>query len=121
VGFFAIQLAELHGYEVVTTCSLPNFDHVKEAGAAYAFDCNDAEVIKSIRDAFPTLVHAFDRIGSVNSSAIAAATLNVDTGVSCIVRPGKSNAEGIPTTFTVTDGFVFTAFHTNTEEQRIGL
>jgi hypothetical protein len=80
------------------------------ARAAYAFHHNDAEVVTRIRDAFPTLAHAFDRIGSVNSSAIAAATLDVDTRVLCTVRPRKANTEDIPPTITVTGVFVFTAF-----------
>jgi NADPH:quinone reductase-like Zn-dependent oxidoreductase len=92
---------------VGTTCSPRDFDHVKKAGAAYAFDFNDAEVVTRIRDAFSRLAHAFNTLGSVNSSAIAAANLNVNTEVLCTVRPGKANTEGIPTTITVTGVFVF--------------
>ncbi|KAK1718203.1 chaperonin 10-like protein [Colletotrichum lupini] len=110
VGYFAIQLAKLHGYPVVTTCSPHNFDYVKNAGATYVFDYNDADVVAKLQTAAPTLSHVFDTIGNASSSATAAAALNGRPGVLCTVRPGKANTEEVPSNIKVTDVFVFTAF-----------
>lgn len=112
VGFFAIQLAKLHGYTVATTCSPQNFEHVKRAGATYVFDYNDHEVVTKLQKASPTLGHVFDTIGSIDSSGTAAAAMNKSTGVLCTVRPGRIHTEGIAKSITVTDVFVFTAFPT---------
>ncbi|OAK94577.1 GroES-like protein [Phaeosphaeriaceae sp. SRC1lsM3a] len=112
VGFFAIQLAKLHGYTVATTCSPQNFEHVKRAGATYVFDYNDPEVVTKLQKASPTLGHVFDTIGSIESSGTAAAAMNKSTGVFCTVRPGRIHTEGIAKSITVTDVFVFTAFPT---------
>ncbi|KAK1453407.1 hypothetical protein CMEL01_05066 [Colletotrichum melonis] len=112
VGYFAIQLAKLHGYPVVTTCSPHNFDYVKNAGATYVIDYNDADVVAKLQTAAPTLSHVFDTIGNASSSATAAAALNGRPGVLCTVRPGKANTEKVPSNIKVTDVFVFTAFPT---------
>ncbi|UZP43387.1 hypothetical protein NXS19_011203 [Fusarium pseudograminearum] len=111
VGYFAIQLARLHGYVVTTTCSAQNIEYLKKAGATHVFDYNDPDVVAKIRSLPPSFGHAFDTIGSIDSSSNAAAALNED-GVFCTVRPGKANTQGIPKSIKVTDVFVFTAFPT---------
>ncbi|KFA70988.1 hypothetical protein S40288_10352 [Stachybotrys chartarum IBT 40288] len=111
VGYFAIQLARLHGYVVSTTCSPRNFAHLKKAGATHVFDYHDPGVVARIRNLLPELGHAFDTIGSIASSSSAAAALN-DGGVFCTVRPGKSNTQGVQNSVKITDVFVFTAFPT---------
>jgi NADPH:quinone reductase-like Zn-dependent oxidoreductase len=111
VGYFAIQLARLHGYVVTTTCGTQNFDYLKKAGATNVFDYSDPEVVEKIRDLLPPLGHVFDTIGSIDSSPNAAAALN-DGGMFCTVRPGKTNTQGIPKNVDITDVFVFTAFPT---------
>ncbi|KAK7452588.1 hypothetical protein CaCOL14_004503 [Colletotrichum acutatum] len=112
VGYFAIQLAKLHGYPVATTCSPHNFDYVKNAGATHVFDYNDADVVMKLQTVVPTLSHIFDTIGNASSSAMAAAALHGRAGVLCTVRPGKANTEEVPSNIKVTDVFVFTAFPT---------
>ncbi|KXH64070.1 hypothetical protein CSAL01_01317 [Colletotrichum salicis] len=112
VGYFAIQLAKLHGYPVATTCSPRNFNYVKNAGATYVFDYNDVDVVTKLQTTLPTLSHVFDTIGNTTSSVTASATLNARPGALCTVRPGKANTEEIPSNIKVTDVFVFTAFPT---------
>ncbi|KXH49843.1 hypothetical protein CSIM01_03980 [Colletotrichum simmondsii] len=112
VGYFAIQLAKLHGYPVATICSPHNFDYVKNAGATFVFDYNDTDVVTKLQTAVPTLSHVFDTIGNASSSATAAAAVNGRPGVLCTVRPGKANTEKVPSNIKVTDVFVFTAFPT---------
>lgn len=43
MGAYAIQLAKLSGYTVVTTASPSNFDYVKSLGADVVIDYHDAE------------------------------------------------------------------------------
>ncbi|KAI8716393.1 PKS-ER domain-containing protein [Fusarium sp. LHS14.1] len=112
VGIFAIQIANLHGIEVVTTCSPQKFELAKNAGANHVFDYNDPEVASKIKTAVPDLQHVFDTIGNTTSSATAAQAIGKPGGVLCTVRPGKVNTENVPSTVKVTDVFVFTAFPT---------
>ncbi|CAG8301831.1 unnamed protein product [Penicillium salamii] len=112
VGYFAIQLARLHGFTVVTTCSPSNFDFVKKAGATHVFDYADPHVAMKIRGALPQLAHVFDTIGNSTSSSTASGCLKDGIGALCTVRPGKTNTDGVPENVRVTDVFVFTAFPT---------
>ncbi|KAF9646177.1 GroES-like protein [Thelephora ganbajun] len=51
VGQYAIQLAKLSGYKVITTASKRNHKLVKSFGADLAFDYNDPDVVKNIKEA----------------------------------------------------------------------
>lgn len=44
VGLYAIQIATLAGYQVVTTCSPKNFELVKSLGAVAAYDYSDVSI-----------------------------------------------------------------------------
>lgn len=48
VGSNAIQLAVAAGYEVITTASPKNFDHVKSLGAARVFDYRSEMVVEDV-------------------------------------------------------------------------
>ncbi|MCJ1266649.1 hypothetical protein MMC22_006534 [Lobaria immixta] len=48
VGGTAVQLAASAGYEVVSTASPKNFDHVKRLGAAHVFDYKSATVVDDL-------------------------------------------------------------------------
>lgn len=47
---FAIKLATLSGYKVVTVASKRNWDLVKSLGASAVFDYNDHEVVAHIQN-----------------------------------------------------------------------
>jgi NADPH:quinone reductase-like Zn-dependent oxidoreductase len=49
VGMYAIKLASLLGYRVVTTASLHNFELVKSLGASAVFDYKDPDVSTKIQ------------------------------------------------------------------------
>ncbi|KAF0327177.1 hypothetical protein GQ607_005660 [Colletotrichum asianum] len=89
VGLYAIQIAALHGFKVITTCSPRHFDLVKSLGAKYAFDYHDDNVVESIKQAAPGLKYVFDTIGNKSSSA---------------------NTEDVTKQTKVTDVLVWTAF-----------
>ncbi|RSL67620.1 hypothetical protein CEP53_002921 [Fusarium sp. AF-6] len=110
VGLYAIQIARLHGLEVITTFSPKHHDFVKSYGATDAFDYRDPEVVEKIRNATPHLRYVFDTIGNKTSSGTAAKTISHPNGVLCTVRPGKANTEGVPKDIKVTDVLVWTAF-----------
>lgn len=65
VGSNAIQLAKAAGYDVITTASPKNFDHVKNLGAEAVFDYNSATVTEEILGALngKTLAGIYDSIG----------------------------------------------------------
>ena len=65
VGSAAIQLAAAAGYEVVTTASPRNFDHVRRLGASQVFDYNDANVVE-------TMVKSLGKREMAGALAIAA-------------------------------------------------
>ncbi len=52
VGSNAIQLAVAAGYDVITTASPRNFDHVRSLGATQVFDYSSATVVPDIIAAF---------------------------------------------------------------------
>ncbi|KAI8316662.1 Zinc-type alcohol dehydrogenase-like protein [Colletotrichum sp. SAR11_59] len=111
VGLYAIQIAALHGFKVITTCSPRHFDLVKSLGAKYAFDYHDDNVVESIKQAAPGLKYVFDTIGNKSSSVLASRAIDERGGGGlCTVRPGKANTEDVTKQTKVTDVLVRTAF-----------
>ncbi|KAF9870974.1 hypothetical protein CkaCkLH20_11646 [Colletotrichum karsti] len=110
VGLYAIQIAALHGFKVITTCSPRHFDMVKYLGAKHAFDYHDDGVVDSIRNAAPGLKYVFDTIGNKSSSGLASQAIDESGGGLCTVRPGKANTEEVTKQTEVTDVLVWTAF-----------
>ncbi|KAH7082006.1 hypothetical protein BKA63DRAFT_224198 [Paraphoma chrysanthemicola] len=110
VGAYAIQIAALHGFKVITTCSPRHFERVKALGADYAFDYRADDVVDCIRRAAPNLEYVFDTIGAGQSSATASQALCEQGGTLCTVRPGKANTESVTARTKVTDVLVWTAF-----------
>ncbi|RBA18225.1 hypothetical protein FPRO05_10520 [Fusarium proliferatum] len=80
-GSLGIQFATLAGYSVVTTTSKANFQRVKDLGAIEAFDYNDPDVGRKIRDyTNNTLKYAWDTYGKEQSSLICADALSTEAG-----------------------------------------
>ncbi|WYZ37982.1 hypothetical protein EsH8_II_001488 [Colletotrichum jinshuiense] len=110
VGLYAVQIAALHGFNVITTCSPRHFDLVKSLGAKHAFDYRDDGVVESIKKAAPGLKYVFDTIGNKTSSGQASQAVDESGGRLCTVRPGKANTDDVTKQTTVTDVLVWTAF-----------
>lgn len=110
VGSYAIQLARLYGFNIVTTCSPRNFDAVKALGATHVLDYNDKSVVDQIKQAAPDLSYVFDTIGNKESSGLASKAVHASGGTLCTVRPGKANTEDVASHVKVTDVLVWTAF-----------
>ncbi|KAI0748415.1 GroES-like protein [Daedaleopsis nitida] len=76
VGQFAIQLAALSGYKVVSTASPRNTALVKSLGASAVFDYHDPDVVAKIKDVTRDSVRAaFDTISVKESQAICATVI----------------------------------------------
>lgn len=73
VGHFAIQLAHLAGYKVVTTASPRNFELAKSLGANAVFDYHDADVVAKIKQVTgDSVTKALDAISLKESQRISA-------------------------------------------------
>ncbi|PSR78310.1 hypothetical protein PHLCEN_2v7432 [Hermanssonia centrifuga] len=95
VGMFAIQLAHLAGYKVVTTASPRNFGLCKSLGADAVFDYNDPDVVNQIKEATNDSLHkALDANSLESSQRIAVQSLAPGPGkVICILGVHEQVAE----------------------------
>ncbi|KAL2822730.1 putative zinc-binding dehydrogenase family oxidoreductase [Aspergillus cavernicola] len=116
VGSYAIQLASIYGFNVVTTCSLRHEALVRSYGASHVFDYRDEGVAEKIKAAVPDLRYVFDTIGSATSSAVASRALSKSEGEGdvggrlCTVLPGKGNTKDVVPGTEIRDVFVWGAF-----------
>ncbi|KAJ5513242.1 hypothetical protein N7463_002794 [Penicillium fimorum] len=110
VGLYAIQLASICGFDVVTTCSPKHAELVRSHVAKHVFDYKDEKVIEKIHGIVPDLKDAFDTIGVVESSTAASRAFRTGPGNLCTVRPGKANTQNVLSGTHVTDVLVWTAF-----------
>ncbi|KAI0508527.1 putative zinc-binding oxidoreductase ToxD [Xylaria bambusicola] len=85
-GSLAIQMANLSGYTVITTCSPRNFGFTRSLGASKAFNYKDPACGKKIRDyTNGRLKLAFDCISEGNSARLCCEALADDDSGSRIV------------------------------------
>ncbi|KAJ6007414.1 Protein TOXD [Penicillium herquei] len=80
-GTLAIQYAKLSGYKVLTTCSLHNFELVKNLGADEVYDYKDITTAAAIRAATgDKLKFVFDTISTLSSTEYCEAALSTEGG-----------------------------------------
>lgn len=125
VGQYAIQLAKLSGYKVVTTASKRHHELVKSLGADLVFDYNDADVAKNIKEATNSGIRlAYDTISEDYTYPIVLGTISGDelARVSILHKP---NAEVVEERKEVQwlETFIYTAYGPtvntrNNEEER---
>lgn len=95
-SLFAIQLAKLAGYRVVTTCSPHSFDLVKQYGADAAYDYHDDDTLAKIKAEFPNISGAFDGISAGQSTKICSQAIAGGRGKVITLGPGmKSSVKGV--------------------------
>ncbi|KAL6714370.1 hypothetical protein ACLMJK_007793 [Lecanora helva] len=80
VGSCAIQLATASGYEVFTTCSPRNFEHVKSLGAKRCFDYHDGGVVQKIVDD----LKGNDFAGAMAIGSASSGGNGISTGEACL-------------------------------------
>jgi NADPH:quinone reductase-like Zn-dependent oxidoreductase len=88
-GSLAIQFGVLSGCQVITTCSPRNFPFVKALGAVEAFDYNDPDCAKKIREyTNDKLTRVFDCISEGDSPKISSEAISSEGGqVSYLLAP----------------------------------
>ena len=95
-GSLAIQFAVLSGCQVITTCSQRNFPFVKALGAAEAFDYNDPDCAKKIREyTKDNLTLAFDCIAEGSSPKISSEAISSKGGVVSYLLMAKHEREDV--------------------------
>lgn len=94
-GSLAIQFALLSGCQVITTCSPRNFDFVRDLGAVKAFDYNDPDCAKKIREhTKDKLTRALDCISEGESPKISTEAISSKGGqVSYLLAPKHGRAD----------------------------
>ncbi|PSR78311.1 hypothetical protein PHLCEN_2v7433 [Hermanssonia centrifuga] len=93
VGMFAIQLAHIAGYKVVTTASPRNFDLCKSLGADAVFDYKDPDVADKIKEATKSSLHkALDAISEKSSQTITVKSLGSGPGKIVTILPPQGEA-----------------------------
>ncbi|KAI0780462.1 GroES-like protein [Trametes elegans] len=86
VGHFAVQLAHLAGYKVVSTASPRNFALVRSLGADAVFDYRDPDVVAKIKEATgDSLTRVLDAIAEKDTQRISAAAIAPGGGKLTIV------------------------------------
>ncbi|EIW60398.1 GroES-like protein [Trametes versicolor FP-101664 SS1] len=93
VGHFAIQLAHLAGYKVVTTASPRNFELAKSLGADAVFDYRDADVVAKIKQTTgDSVTKALDAISLKESQRISAEVIAPTGGKVVLVLGPEAGA-----------------------------
>jgi NADPH:quinone reductase-like Zn-dependent oxidoreductase len=127
-GSLAIQFAVLSGCEVVATCSPRNFPFVKSLGATEAFDYNDPDCAKKIREyTKDKLTHVFDCISEGDSPKICSEAISSKGGAISYLLPATHERQDVENKrtlgYTVTgEGFKFgpTEFPPNPKDFEFG-
>lgn len=93
VGQFAVKLASLSGYKVVSTASPRNFELVKSLGASEVFDYRDPDVVSKIKKASgDSIKKAVDAISEKESQRIAAEAIAPSGGEIVLVLGPQPDA-----------------------------
>jgi NADPH:quinone reductase-like Zn-dependent oxidoreductase len=96
VGMFAIQLAHLSGYRVVTTASPKNFDLVKSLGADAVVDYRDADVSHKIKEITGnTLSHALDTFATTETQEASVKAFGPGKGKLITILPAQASARAL--------------------------
>jgi NADPH:quinone reductase-like Zn-dependent oxidoreductase len=96
IGRFAIQIAAIYRFRVITTCGRTNFDTLRSLGAHYVLNYHDKDVLAHIRNIAPNLEYAFDAVGSSSSLATVSEALGKNGGNICTIRPNTIHALALP-------------------------
>jgi NADPH:quinone reductase-like Zn-dependent oxidoreductase len=95
-SLFAIQLAKLAGYTVVTTCSPRSNDLVKKYGADAVYDYRDSKSLAAIISAYPNLSLALDGFSEGASTKFCCEAVAPNNGTVVSLDPmAKSSVKGV--------------------------
>lgn len=95
-SLFAIQLAKLAGYQVITTCSPRSNDLVKSYGADAVYDYRDSKSLQAIIAAYPKLSLALDGFSEGGSTKFCCEAVAQNHGTVVSLDPmAKSSVNGV--------------------------
>ncbi|KAF7789409.1 hypothetical protein EIP86_000353 [Pleurotus ostreatoroseus] len=110
VGMFAVQLAKLAGYKIVSTSSPRNFELVKSLGADVVVDYNDPEAPKKIAEATGNTIHkAFDAISEASSQKIIIQAFAPGAGKIVATLPPNPEAQALRGDVLIQPTLIYTA------------
>lgn len=94
VGQWAIQIAHISGYKVITTASPKNHDLLKELGADDLYDYRDETTPQKIAAKYPNLSKALDCISENGTQQLCVKSLGAKGGdVVVLLKPDKEAIE----------------------------
>ncbi|KAJ9479196.1 putative zinc-binding dehydrogenase [Pseudozyma hubeiensis] len=94
VGQWAIQIAHLSGYKVITTASPKNHDLLKQLGADDLYDYRDETTPQKIAAKYPNLSKALDCISEHGTQQLCVKSLGTKGGdVVVLLKPDKEAIE----------------------------
>jgi len=95
-SLFAIQMAKLAGYHVVTTCSPRSNDLVKDYGADAVYDYRDSKSLAAIIAAYPKLSLVLDGFSEGESTKFCCEAVAPNHGTVVSLDPmAKSSVKGV--------------------------
>ncbi|OCH94263.1 zinc-binding oxidoreductase ToxD [Obba rivulosa] len=96
VGMFALQLAHVAGYKVITVAGPKNHDLCKSYGADVVLDYKDPEVISKIKETTHDSLHlAYDTISQLQSQMFTAKCMAPGAGKFVVIQPPQKAAQAI--------------------------
>ncbi|GJC85353.1 protein TOXD [Colletotrichum liriopes] len=96
VGLFAIQLAKLAGYTVVTTASPHSYDLVKRYGADHVYNYKSENWVQEVTSNFPDITLALDCFSEGGSGPSTAQVLKGKGGkIVTLLDQGESKVPGV--------------------------
>ncbi|KAH9844379.1 GroES-like protein [Rhodofomes roseus] len=110
VGLYAIQLARIAGYKVVTVASPRNHEVLKSLGADAVFDYNDPDVIAKIKETTGDSLHvAFDTISVHDSQVLTVKTFAPGPGKLIVIQQPEEDAKKLNSKVTIQHTLIYTA------------
>ncbi|KAJ3529769.1 hypothetical protein NM688_g7808 [Phlebia brevispora] len=111
VGMYAIQLAKLAGYKVVTTSSPRNFDLVKSLGADAVVDYRDPETVNKLKETTADSIHrAFDAVGEASSQQLSVQAFAAGPGKLVTTQAPKQEVQALRKDVVVQGTMIYTVF-----------
>ncbi|KAG5368464.1 hypothetical protein CJU90_0666 [Yarrowia sp. C11] len=118
VGRYAIQMASLAGYDVITTSSMSPAKELRSLGAKRTYFYQEADVINQIRDENGEIELIFDCIGSKETEEQCIEAAGAGKTQYTTVR-ASCTGEGFPSNVSVSSINAFDIYNTTSPESEV--
>ncbi|KAI0089301.1 GroES-like protein [Irpex rosettiformis] len=110
VGMFAIQLAHLADYKVVTVASPRNWELCKSLGADVVLDYHDPHVVDKIKEVAHNNIHlALDTIAIPSSQVLTAKAFGPGPGKMIVIQAPQKDVKDFRDDITIRHTLIYTA------------